>query len=129
MLRVGSLWEAFVCSGLCHAGRIHQAKDAFQHLLVLSACLLICQQAALDRHTAPPQAEALIVRLKGMMSDHSLGLEGLAAELARAVQPEVEATQMQSTMAAALKSMLSRSNAGFKALSGGLTKVLPRPHH
>ncbi len=58
------------------------------------------------------------------MSDHTLGLEGLAAELARAVQPQMEAGQLQGTMAAALKSMLSRSNPGFKALSGGLTKVL-----
>ena len=68
----------------CCAGRIHQAKDAFQHLLVLAACLLICQQACLDRRTAAPQGETLIARLKGMMTDHSLGLEGLAAELARA---------------------------------------------
>lgn len=68
-----------------------------------------------------------MARLKSMMSDHSLGLEGLAAELARAVQAGAGAgpAQLQGTMAAALKSMLSRSNPGFKALSGGLIKVAP----
>lgn len=57
------------------------------------------------------------------MTDHSLGLEGLAAELARAVQPQLEDSLLQGSMATALKSMLSRNNPGFKALSGGLTKV------
>ena len=57
------------------------------------------------------------------MTDHSLGLEGLATELAQAVQPGLDIEPLRRTMAAALKSMLSRTNPGFKALSGGLTKA------
>lgn len=109
------------------AARIHQARDAFQHLLVLSACLLITQQAALDRRIPPPPAQALLPRLRAMMGDHTLGLEGLANELAQAVQPQVEATPLAGAMGSALKSMLSRSNPGFKAISGGLTKVSNNP--
>lgn len=57
------------------------------------------------------------------MNDQTLGLEGLATELAQAVQPQVEANPLRTAMGAALRSMLARSNPGFKALSSGLTRV------
>lgn len=111
------------------AGRIHQAKDAFQCLLVLSACLLITQQAALQRQMPLPQADRLVSRLKSMMNDQTLGLDSLAMELAQTIASRSEVKAVQGTLAAALKSMLSRSNPGFKALSGGLTKVLMLHKH
>ena len=109
-----------------HAGRIHEAKEAFQHLLVLAACQLLVQQAAADRRSQLPDMVALQARLKALLVDPSLGLASLAAELARSVSstgPPGSAAQEEGAMAAALKRMLARSSPGFGVISSSFTKV------
>ena len=117
---------------LCeHAGRIHEAKVAFQHLLVLAACQLLVQQAAADRRSQLPDMAALQARLKALLADPSLGLASLAAELARSASstgPLGSAAQEEGAMAAALKRMLARSSPGFGVISSGFTKVSRAPH-
>ena len=117
---------------LCnHAGRIHEAKENFQHLLVLAACQLLVQQAAADRRAQLPDMAALHARLKALLADPSLGLASLAAELARAVSstgPMGSAPQEEGAMAAALKRMLARSSPGLGVISSGFTKVSRAPH-
>ena len=68
------------------AERIYAAKAAFQQVLVLSASMLLVQQAAAG-HPGIQERYPIIAnvkqRLTAMLADESLGLPSLAAEIAR----------------------------------------------
>lgn len=112
-----------ITARLSLAGRIHEAKEAFQHLVVLSTCLLVVHQTAVDKSLPVPNFAALKPRLKALLKDQNLGLHSLATELAASIAGGVDASAAEESLSQALKQMLARGSPGLKALSNGLSKV------
>ena len=105
------------------AQRLHLAKNDFQQLVVLAACMLLLQQSLAGRQLpagrSMPAMADVKRRLMGILADPSMRLPDLAAELTRLAGSESE-TESQTAMEAALNRMLLRSSGAFKALSAGI---------